>query len=133
LFGIVACVFGSLVSAFVLFAGGEPFSFNDLLGFSSLSFVPALLLCALLYAPALLWLRRRRAGCRPAFLFPVLSGLLLNLPVLLLMLAAAWKGKFFSGTGEVVIFAAAFITTGALFGVGFVVDCRRRMNLGVST
>jgi len=124
LVAIVACLAGSLAGTLFVFAGGEPFSFADLLGFASLSFVAALLLCAILYAPALALLRHRLKGRTPTLLF-LSAPLLLNVPLFLLLLAAARSGGFFSGAGEVAVFAVAFATTGALFGLGFVWSFRR--------
>ncbi|HEU4594086.1 MAG TPA: hypothetical protein VFS10_02875 [Pyrinomonadaceae bacterium] len=120
---IVSALAGSVVALAVLFAGGEPLSAPDLLGFVPLTFFPALLLCALLYAPVLRRLKRRLGGCRPAYLFPLFSALLLNLPLFLLMLALAQAGRFFSGPGEVAIFTSAFFTSGLIFGVGFARLC----------
>ncbi len=120
---IVSALAGSVVALVVLYAGGEPLSAPDLLGFVPLTFVPSLVLCALLYAPVLRRLKRRLGGCRPAHLFPFVSALLLNLPLLLLMLALSFAGRLFSGPGEVAIFAAAFFTNGLIFGVGFARLC----------
>jgi hypothetical protein len=115
---IVSALAGSIVALLVLFAGGEPLSAPDLLGFVPLTFVPSLVLCGLLYAPVLRRLKRRLGGSRPAYLFPFVSALLLNLPFFLLMLALALAGRFFSGPGEVAVFASAFFTNGLIFGFG---------------
>jgi hypothetical protein len=120
---LVSSLAASVVALAVLYSGGEPFSVPDLFGFVPLTFVPALLLCLLLYAPVLRRLRRQRGGCRPAYLFPLVSALLVNLPFFVLMLALAQAGRLFSGPGEVLIFSSAFFTGGLLFGIGFARLC----------
>jgi hypothetical protein len=115
---VVSALAGSVVALLFLFAGGEPLSAPDLLGFVPFTFVPSLALCGLLYAPVLRRLKRRPGGGRPAYLFPLVSAVVLNLPLFLLMLALALAGRFFSGPGEVAIFASAFFTSGLIFGVG---------------
>ena len=120
---LVSSLAASAVALAVLFAGGEPLSAPDLLGFVPLTFVPSLVLCLLLYAPVLRRLRRHRGGCRPAYLFPLVSAVLVNLPFLLLMFALALAGRLFSGPGEVAIFSSAFFTSGLLFGIGFARLC----------
>jgi hypothetical protein len=120
---LVSSLAASAVALLALFTGGEPVSAPDLLGFVPFTFVPSLVLCGLLYAPVLRRLRQRRGGCRPAYLFPLASAVLLNLPFFLLMLALALAGRFFSGPGEVAIFSSAFFTSGLIFGIGFALLC----------
>jgi hypothetical protein len=120
---LVSSLAASVAAVLALSAAGEPLSGPDLLGFVPFTFVPALAFCGLLYAPALRRLRRRLGGCRPAYLFPLVSAVLLNLPLFALMLAAALAGRLFSGPGEVSVFASAFFTSGLIFGVGFARLC----------
>ncbi len=120
---LVSSLAATLAALLALYAGGEPLSGPDLFGFVPLTFVPSLVLCGLLYAPVLRRLKGRLGGCRPAYLFPLVSAVLLNLPLLVLMLAAALAGKLFSGPGEVAVFASAFIANGLIFGVGFARLC----------
>ena len=113
----------TIVALVVLYSGGEPLSAPDLMGFVPLTFLPSLLLCLLLYAPVLRRLRQRRGGCRPAYLFPLVSAVLINLPFVLLLFALALAGRFFAGVGEVAVFACAFFANGLLFGIGFARLC----------
>ena len=120
---LVSSLAASVVALVLLFTVGEPVSVPDLMGFVPLTFFPSLLLCGLLYAPVLRRLWRRRGGCRPAYLFPLVSAVLINLPFFVLMLALALAGRFFSGLGEVAVFSSAFFTSGLLFGIGFARLC----------
>lgn len=119
---LVSALAAVAVALAVLYSFGEPFSAPDLLGFVPLTFLPAFLLCVLLYAPVLRRLRRRRSDARPAYLFPLVP-VLLNLPLLLLMLALALAGRLFSGPGEVAVFSSAFFAGGLIFGIGFARLC----------
>lgn len=110
--------------------GGEPPSATDVQSFALLMFAPAFALCLLLYAPALLWLSRRRRSCEPARLFTLAPALLLNLPVFLALLFGLLRGGAFFGAGEVALFAAAFACAGATFGRSFVWWCRRKSREG---
>lgn len=95
----------------------------DVFSFIPLMFVPALLLCGLLYAPCLLWLRRRRKNCAPARLFVLMPAFVLNIPAFIVLLAGLFAGNVFFGLSEILLFAVAFIVTGAIFGRGFVRYC----------
>ena len=115
---------------FVAGVGGEAPSVTDLQSFALLMFVPAFLLCLLLYAPALLWLARRRRSCEPARFFTLVPALVLNLPVFLALLFGLARGGMFFGAGEVVLFVAAFAAAGATFGRSFVWWCRKKSREG---
>ena len=110
--------------------GGEAPNATDLQSFAVLMFVPAFLLCLLLYAPALLWLARRRRSCEPARLFVLVPAFLLNLPVFIALLFGLFRGGMFFGAGEVALFVAAFASAGATFGRGFVWWCRKKSREG---
>ena len=110
--------------------GGAAPSVTDVQSFAVLMFVPAFLLCLLLYAPALLWLARRRSSCEPARLFVLVPAFLLNLPVFLALLFALLRGGMFFGAGEVALFVAAFAAAGATFGRLFVWWCRKKSREG---
>ena len=114
---------------FVAGVGGEAPSATDVQSFALLMFVPAFLLCLLIYAPTLLWLARRRRSCAPARFFVLVPAFLLNLPVFLALLFARLRGGFF-GAGEVILFVAAFAAAGATFGRSFVWWCRKKSREG---
>ena len=99
----------------------EPLSTTDLVGFGSLSLIPALLTCLLLYTPGLIWLRRRRGSCSPAALFPFASGVVLNIPVILVL---AWQSAGRMAASEAFVFAWIFGVMGVAYGIGFVWRCR---------
>jgi hypothetical protein len=122
--GTVAGLLGLLVSSFVM--GTGPVSGEDAFGFATLIPVAALILCAVLYTPGLLLLRRVRKACEPVSLFTLTAALVLNVPVVIAMFIAQSSGSPFFGAGEVSIFLLAFIVTGLVFGRGFVSHCRRR-------
>ena len=107
-------------------ATSEPPSAADLQSFAVLTYVPALLLCLLLYAPALLWLSRRRRSCEPAVFFALVAAFALNAPVFAVLLFGLLRGGMFFGPSEVLLFAAAFAAAGATFGRSFVWWCRRK-------
>ncbi|HYP53810.1 MAG TPA: hypothetical protein VEQ42_09745 [Pyrinomonadaceae bacterium] len=121
---LVSCAAAAFVSLALLYAGGEPLSAEDASGFAVFAFFPALLMCAASYAPGLFWLRRRVGGCRPAYLFPVFSATLLNLPAAAVLAAGLLLGNF-SGAGEVAVFLPAYVAAGLIFGLGFLRHCRR--------
>ena len=121
---LLSCLAGTAVGLGLLYAGGEPVGVEDLLGFGGFIFAPALLCCALFYAPGLFWLRRRRGGCRPPHLFVLASALVLNLPAFAFV-AAGMLMRNFSGAGEAALFLCAFAAAGFVFGLGFVRHCRR--------
>ena len=103
----------------------QPVSGEDLMGFAVFSFVPSLLMCAILYSPCLHWLRKRRGECGPARLFVLVSAFLLNIPAFAVLGYSAATGGFF-GAGEAWYFVIAFLVAGAMFGVGYVRYCRRK-------
>ena len=110
--------------------GGEAPNATDLQSFALLMFVPAFLLCLLLYAPVLLWLARRRRSCAPARFFTVVPAFVLNLPVFLALLFGLLRGGMFFGAGEVALFVSAFAVAGATFGRAFVWWCRKKSREG---
>jgi hypothetical protein len=77
----------------------------------------AALLFSLSYAPSLFWLRKRLGGCRPAALFPIVSALIMNLPVFLIGILSIGRTL---GAAEAFAFIGAFVLMGTTFGVAFV-------------
>jgi len=129
---LISAVAGTLAALAMLFitskliAGGEAISAEELLGIASFSFVPALIMCGVLYAPVLLWLRRRRGGCEPRSLFLLVPAIVLNIPAFILLIVAVLRGAGFSGFTEISLFITAFIVTGLMFGGGFIRYCRMK-------
>jgi len=128
--GTCAGIAALYAAYFAAGVGGEAPSGTDLQSFGLLMFVPAFVLCLLLYAPALLWLARRRRSCEPPRFFTLVPAFLLNLPVFLALLFALLRGGMFFGAGEVSLFVAAFAAAGATFGRGFVWWCRKKSREG---
>ena len=102
---------------------GESLSATDLKGVTVTSLIIAALLFSLAYAPSLFWLRKRLGGCRPAALFPLVSALILNLPVILIGFLAIGRTL---GAAEAFAFIGAFVLMGTAFGVGFVWNYQNR-------
>jgi hypothetical protein len=98
-------------------ADGEPFSRADLFGFGTVSLALCVLLIALLYLPGLFLLKRRLAGVKPAVIFPLVAGVLLNVPAFLVL--AYLSGRTL-GREEAFAFAHAVMFAGITFGLGFV-------------
>ena len=106
-----------------VFVEGESLNATDLKGVTITSLIIAALLFSLAYAPSLFWLRKRLGGCRPAALFPLVSALILNLPVFLIGILAIGRTL---GAAEALAFIGAFILMGTAFGVGFVWNYQNR-------
>ena len=127
---LTSAITGTLAALAMLFItswisqNGEPVSAEDLLGMASLTFAPGLAMCALLYAPALLWLRRRHAGCEPRLMFLLVPALVMNIPAFILLTVSGLRGTGFAGFLEISLFFTAFIATGLMFGAGFIRYCR---------
>jgi uncharacterized membrane-anchored protein YitT (DUF2179 family) len=102
---------------------GESLSSADLKGATVTSLIVAALLFSLAYAPSLFWLRKRLGGCRPAALFPLVSALILNLPVFLIGFLAIGRTL---GTAEAFAFIGAFVLMGTAFGFAFVWNYQNR-------
>ena len=119
--GTAAGVALLFASSYAFYGGGVDAA--DVSGFATLMFVPALLMCGALYAPGLLWLRRRRKSCAPAGWFVLAPAFVLNAPAFAVLLAGLAAGNVFFGASEVLLFAAAFVVAGLVFGRGFVRCC----------
>ena len=127
--GTAAALVVLYVSSYAL-AASEPPNATDLQSFAVLTFVPALLLCLLLYAPALVWLGRRRRSCEPPRFYTLVAAFVLNAPVFVVLFVALLRGGMFFGPSEALLFAAAFAAAGATFGRSFVWWCRRKTREG---
>lgn len=82
-----------------------------------MSLLISALLFSLAYAPSLFWLRKRLGGCRPAAVFPLVSALVLNVPVFLIGIFAIGRTLVVT---EAFAFIGAFALMGTVFGLGFV-------------
>jgi hypothetical protein len=128
---IVASLTGTTAGIALLFLSAHAFYGGDVdtvdvLSFIPLMLVPALLMCGLLYTPVLLWLKRRRKHCAPARLFVLTPAFVLNIPAFIVLLAGLFAGNVFFGWSEISLFAAAFIVAGLMFGRGFVRYCESK-------
>jgi hypothetical protein len=103
-----------LLSIFITFSneGGK-----DLQGTTASSLIIVALLFSLAYAPSLSWLRKRMGGCRPPVVFPIVSAVVINLPVFLIEILAIGRTL---APAEAFACIGAFLLMGAVFGLGFV-------------
>ena len=74
------------------------------------------LLMLVLYLPSLYWLKRRRGGVQRRIDFILLTGLLCNLPLIILLLALVNRKMVLS---EALGFILTFLIIGSAFGLGF--------------
>ena len=79
------------------------------------------LIFSLAYAPSLSWLRRRLGGCRPALFFPLVSAVVLNLPVFLIEILAIGRTL---APSEALACIGTFLLMGTAFGISFVWNYR---------
>jgi hypothetical protein len=114
---LVSWLAALLVTLAWLAAGGEPLSRADLFGFGTMSLALTLPMIVLLYLPGLFLLRRRLAGVKPAVIFPLVTGVLLNAPAFLLL---AYLSDRTLVPEEARAFALAALLAGLTFGLGFV-------------
>jgi hypothetical protein len=122
---IVAWALGIAVIAAMLFFsnGGADFTMTDITGFGVLAVVASGLLMLVLYLPSLYWLKRRRGGVRPRFEFLLLTGIICNVPLILVLLALVNRKMALS---EALGFIVTFLVIGSVFGFGFTVAQRER-------
>lgn len=91
------------------------------------SFAAALLTFPAIYTPILLLARKLLGGCKPAIIFPVLAASICIVPAMFIIwMFSTSTSDFLHGllNREALLFYCLFITSGALFGVGFVWSCR---------
>ena len=97
--------------------GGADFTQQDLMGFGLLVVFLSAVLMVAVYVPGLFLLKRHRNGCQPRVLFPLVGGIILNLPVFLIL--AFLIGRKMAAS-EALLLMFTFLLIGVLFGVGFV-------------
>ena len=115
---VVAWIVGVGFIALVLYFknGGVDFTVTDVSGFGVMAVVASGVLMVVLYLPSLYWLKRRRGGTRPRLEFLLLTGLLCNLPVLVVLVTLVNRRMVLS---EALGFIATFVIIGTVFGLGF--------------
>ncbi len=96
--------------------GGADFTLHDFMGFGFLLLPASGLLMVLIYLPGLVWLRKKSVSRKTPILFPLLCGLVLNVPVFALL--AVLIGRKMSAT-EALLFMLTFMFIGFTFGLGF--------------
>ena len=111
-----------VISALSYFLYGET-SMADFLGFGGMSLIASAVVLTALYVPGLFWLRRRLNGCEPAIFFPLASSLFLNAPLFMILALLAARKMV---TSEAILFASGFLTTGLIFGLGFIWSYREQ-------
>jgi hypothetical protein len=105
------------------FVEGSNLSFVDVKSVTVASLIIAALVFSLAYAPSLFWLKKRLGGCRPAIVFPLVSALILNLPVFLIGILAIGRTLV---PAEAFAFIGAFVLMGTTFGLAFVWNYQNR-------
>ena len=93
--------------------GGADFTVTDLMGFGVLFLVVSTVMMLLVYLPGLFWFRHKS---RTPLIFPVLSGLVFNLPIFAFLTILI--GRKMSAS-EAIGFMLTFLVAGAVFGFGF--------------
>lgn len=96
---------------------GQTLSATNASSAPATSLMVSALLFSLAYAPALFWLRKRLGGCNPKLLFPLVSGVVLNVPVFLIEILAIGRTL---APSQSLASIAAFLLMGTVFGLGFV-------------
>jgi hypothetical protein len=111
-----AWLFGLATIALRLYLsnGGADFTLTDVMGFGILFVIASGLLMLLIYWPALLWFRRKTD--RGRLWYPLLPGVLLNLPIFIVLSLLIGRKM---AASEAVSFMAIFFVAGSVFGMGF--------------
>jgi len=94
----------------------EPLSFADLMGFTVMSLIAALVAIGVLYLPGLFWLRRRMGGCERGVLFSLVAAFILNAPLIVFIGFQAGRSM---ARSEAILFISLFVVMGLIFGLGF--------------
>ncbi len=106
-----------------VFVEGSNLSFVDVKSVTVASLIVTALVFSLAYAPSLFWLKKKLGGCRPAAVFPVVSAVILNLPVFLIGILAIGRTLM---PAEAFAFIGAFVLMGTTFGLAFVWNYQNR-------
>lgn len=111
---LVGCLF---ITATLYFSnGGVDFTITDIMGFSVLSIIASGILMLAVYTPSLYWLKRRQGGINPRHRFPLLTGVICNVPVFIIF--ALLIDRKMVAT-EAFGFMLTFLIIGVSFGLGF--------------
>ena len=98
---------------------GADFTITDIMGFGVMAIVASGLLMLAVYLPSLYWLKRRLGGVNPRHKFPLLTGIICNVPVFAILILLINRKM---GTAEAIGFMLTFAIIGASFGYGFVLS-----------
>ena len=122
---VVAWTLGIAAIAAILYFsnGGSDFTVTDVTGFGVMAIVASGLLMLVLYLPSLYWLKRRRGSVQRRIDFILLTGLLCNLPLIILLLALVNRKMVLS---EALGFIVTFLIIGSAFGLGFTLAQQER-------
>jgi len=111
---LVGCLF---ITATLYFSNsGADFTLTDIMGFSVLSIIASGILMLAVYTPSLYWLKRRQGGMSPRHRFPLLTGVICNVPVFIIF--ALLIDRKMVAT-EALGFMLTFLIIGVSFGFGF--------------
>ena len=115
---LVAWLAGCLFIAATLYFsnGGVDFTTTDIMGFSVLSVIASGILMLVVYTPSLYWLKRRQGGVSPRHKFPLLTGVVCNVPVFIALALLIDKKML---AAEAFGFMLTFLVIGVSFGYGF--------------
>ena len=111
---LVGCLF---IAATLYFSNaGADFTVTDIMGFSMLSIIASGILMLAVYTPSLYWLKRRQGGLNPRHRFPLLAGVICNVPVFIILVLLIGRKM---PAAEAFGFMLTFLVIGASFGYGF--------------
>jgi hypothetical protein len=97
----------------------EEFTTEDLIPFTIIMTLAALLAFLLAGAPGMFWLRRRLGGYSPALFFPLVASALLTFVAAALSALGLFVFRAMVAS-EAILFCLAFLVMGAVFGMAFV-------------
>ena len=111
---VAGCLF--IIATLYFSNGGVDFTTTDIMGFSVLSVIASGILMLAVYTPSLYWLKRRQGGVTPRHKFPLLTGVVCNVPVFIIFVLLI--GRKMSAP-EAFGFMLTFLVIGMSFGYGF--------------